>query len=215
MKKPTNIAVTLLMSIMLISTTFVDARPGFRGGGVMNIHPPAGGGAHFGGGGEPHFGGGGTSHFNGGSETRLGGGGSGERFAGGGDHPPPHPGPGPHPNPPGPHPYPPPPGPGPHPNPPPPPPPGPGPHPYPYPPPPPPPHGGDWYYDDYPVATAVAVTAGVALTAAAIGSVVYSVPNNCVPVYVNNITYQQCGSTWYQPRYAGTTVQYVVVAPPR
>ena len=25
----------------------------------------------------------------------------------------------------------------------------------------------------------------------------------------------QCGSTWYQPQYAGTTVQYVVVNPPR
>lgn len=29
------------------------------------------------------------------------------------------------------------------------------------------------------------------------------------------ITHQQCGSTWYQPRYAGSSVTYVVVNPPR
>jgi hypothetical protein len=29
------------------------------------------------------------------------------------------------------------------------------------------------------------------------------------------MSYQQCGSTWYEPRFAGTSVSYVVVSPPR
>lgn len=41
------------------------------------------------------------------------------------------------------------------------------------------------------------------------------VPANCVPVIINGISYQQCGSTWYQPQYVGTTLQYVVVVAPR
>ena len=32
---------------------------------------------------------------------------------------------------------------------------------------------------------------------------------------VGNVTYQQCGDTWYQPQYAGTQLTYVVVNPPR
>jgi hypothetical protein len=65
-----------------------------------------------------------------------------------------------------------------------------------------------------PLAAAAVVTAGVAVTAAAIGSIAYSVPPSCVPVSVNGATFQQCGSTWYQPQYAGTQVTYVVVNPP-
>jgi hypothetical protein len=57
------------------------------------------------------------------------------------------------------------------------------------------------------------VTAGVAITSAVIGSIVYSVPPSCVTV-VNGIAYQQCGSTWYQPHYVGSSVQYVVVNQP-
>ncbi len=73
----------------------------------------------------------------------------------------------------------------------------------------------DWDNDwDHPFATAAAVTAGVALTSAVIGSMVYSLPPDCVTVVNNGITYRQCGSAWYQPQYAGTTVQYVVVSPP-
>jgi len=37
----------------------------------------------------------------------------------------------------------------------------------------------------------------------------------CSSVVVNGIGYSQCGSTWYQPYYSGTTVQYVVVMPPQ
>lgn len=73
-------------------------------------------------------------------------------------------------------------------------------------------HWNNW--DDHPFATAAAVTAGVAVTSAVIGSIVYSVPPSCTTVIANGVSYTQCGSTWYQPRYSGTTVQYVVVSPP-
>jgi len=65
------------------------------------------------------------------------------------------------------------------------------------------------------VARAVVATAAVATTAAVIGSMVNSIPPSCTVVYVNGLTYQQCGSTWYQPQFVGTTTTYVVVSPPR
>jgi len=70
-------------------------------------------------------------------------------------------------------------------------------------------------YDEHPVAGAMAVTAAVSLTAAAIGSIVSAPPANCVPVVVNGLTYQQCGSTWYQPQMSGGSTSYVVVNPPQ
>ena len=77
-------------------------------------------------------------------------------------------------------------------------------------------HDDHWNrYDDHPFATAAAVTAGVAVTSAVIGSIVNSVPPSCVTTVINGMAYQQCGSTWYEPRYSGTTVQYVVINPPR
>jgi hypothetical protein len=39
---------------------------------------------------------------------------------------------------------------------------------------------------------------------------VNAVPTGCVPINYGGMVYQQCGSTWYQPRRA----QYMVVAPP-
>jgi len=48
-----------------------------------------------------------------------------------------------------------------------------------------------------------------------IGSVVYSLPVDCSTVVVNGIVYRQCDNAWYQPRYVGTTVQYIVVDAPR
>ena len=63
-----------------------------------------------------------------------------------------------------------------------------------------------WDNDYHPVATAVAVTA----TAAVIGSMVRTVPANCVPINYGGMVYQQCGSTWYQPQGS----QFVVVNPP-
>lgn len=62
----------------------------------------------------------------------------------------------------------------------------------------------------------VATVAAVAVTATVIGSVVNTLPpSGCYPVQIGPTLYQQCGTYWYQPQYYGTTVQYVVVSPPR
>jgi hypothetical protein len=66
-------------------------------------------------------------------------------------------------------------------------------------------HNG-WDNDYHPVATAAVVAGTVAL----IGSMVNTVPANCVPVNYGGFAYQQCGSTWYQPQGS----QYGVVNPP-
>jgi hypothetical protein len=66
---------------------------------------------------------------------------------------------------------------------------------------------GDHYH---PVAAATAAAA----TAAAIGSYYRYLPANCVKIYNGAVVYYQCGTSWYQPYYAGTTVQYVVVKAP-
>jgi hypothetical protein len=71
-------------------------------------------------------------------------------------------------------------------------------------------HHGGWDDDYHPVATAAAVTATVAVTSAVIGSIVRTVPANCVPVNYGGMIYQQCGTTWYQPQGS----QYVVVRAP-
>jgi len=73
-------------------------------------------------------------------------------------------------------------------------------------------HGSACCY--HPVATAAAVGAVAVTTAPVVGSVVHSIPPSCVTTVVNGVTYSQCGGTWYQPQYVGTTVQYVVVAAP-
>jgi len=78
------------------------------------------------------------------------------------------------------------------------------------PPPPPPPPPDNWYH---PWAAAAVVGATTA-TAIAIGSQVASVPPDCVSVVANNVAYQHCGATWYQPRYVGGNVQFVVVPAP-
>jgi hypothetical protein len=70
--------------------------------------------------------------------------------------------------------------------------------------------GGGWDNDYHPVARAAAVGATVAVTSAVIGSMVATVPPNCVPVNYGGMVYQQCGGTWYQPQ--GT--QFVVVNAP-
>jgi hypothetical protein len=71
-------------------------------------------------------------------------------------------------------------------------------------------HGGccnnGWDNDYHPVAAAAVVVG----TAAIIGSMVRTVPANCVPVNYGGMIYQQCGSTWYQPQGS----QYMVVNPP-
>jgi hypothetical protein len=78
-------------------------------------------------------------------------------------------------------------------------------------------HGGGYYGGCcyHPVAVAAAVTATAVVTAAVVGSIVHSVPPSCSSIIVNGLAYQQCGSTWYQPQFSGTTTTYVVVNPPR
>ena len=80
-------------------------------------------------------------------------------------------------------------------------------------------HGGGYGYGGccyHPVATAAAVTAATVATAAVVGAIFSpaQMPPSCVTTVVNGIAYQQCGSTWYQPQYAGTSVSYVVVEHP-
>jgi hypothetical protein len=70
------------------------------------------------------------------------------------------------------------------------------------------------YHGYHPVARAAGAAAAATVTAAVVGSIVYSLPPSCSAVVVNGLTYQQCGGTWYQPQYAGTQVTYVVVNAP-
>lgn len=69
---------------------------------------------------------------------------------------------------------------------------------------------GGWDNGYHPVATAAAVTTAVVVTSAVVGSMVRTIPANCVPVNYGGLIYQQCGSTWYQPQGS----QYVVINPP-
>ena len=66
-------------------------------------------------------------------------------------------------------------------------------------------HHGHAYH---PVAAAVVATA-------VIGAILYTPPPTYTVVVVNGVTFYQSGTTWYQPRFAGTAVTYVVVAAPR
>nr|WP_320189715.1 hypothetical protein [uncultured Desulfobacter sp.] len=80
-------------------------------------------------------------------------------------------------------------------------------------------HGGGGHHDDHRHHhhdVIGGVVAG-AITGLAIGAIVTaaSMPSGCTDVVIGGIAYRQCGSTWYQPYYQGTTVQYIVVNPPR
>jgi len=72
---------------------------------------------------------------------------------------------------------------------------------------------GCCYHSGWGTAAAVATTAVV--TAAIVVSRVARLPPACSVVMVNGFTYQQCGTTWYQPEIAGGSTTYVVVNPPR
>ena len=69
---------------------------------------------------------------------------------------------------------------------------------------------GGWDNVTRPVAAAAVVGGAIAVTAAAVGSMVYAVPPGGVPVNYGGMVYQQCGGTWYQPQGS----QFVVVNPP-
>ena len=72
--------------------------------------------------------------------------------------------------------------------------------------------GGCCYHSGVGVAAAVATTAAV--TAAVVGTRVQTLPASCTTVMAGGVTYQQCGSVWYQPQFVGTGTTYVVVNAP-
>jgi hypothetical protein len=72
----------------------------------------------------------------------------------------------------------------------------------------------DWDDHYYPVARGVAFGTAAAVSAAAVGSMIYSLPPACAPYPYGGYTYYSCNGVWYQPRYQGTTVTYVVVNKP-
>jgi hypothetical protein len=61
------------------------------------------------------------------------------------------------------------------------------------------------------VATPIAVATTAAIVA---GSVYRTLPPACAPSPYGGVTYYSCGGYWYQPRYAGSSVEYVVVSQP-
>ena len=83
-------------------------------------------------------------------------------------------------------------------------------------------YGGNYHLDNdvdygwgHPVAAGAAFGAAAAVTSAAIGSVVYSLPPSCTVTVVNGISYQNCGGVWYEPQFSGTSVEYIVVSAPK
>jgi hypothetical protein len=66
-----------------------------------------------------------------------------------------------------------------------------------------------WGYGGVGVGAAVAVG-----TAVAVGAMVSTLPPSCNTVVVDGVTYQNCGGTYYAPRYDGPNVVYEVISPP-
>jgi hypothetical protein len=64
-------------------------------------------------------------------------------------------------------------------------------------------------------ATPAPTATTAAARAATVGSVVTALPPTCKTVVLDELAYQQCGETYYQPRMSGTSTTYVVVSPPR
>ena len=74
-------------------------------------------------------------------------------------------------------------------------------------------YGGPCCYNSG-VGTAAAITAAAVGTAMVVGSMVNSLPPSCAAVVANGVTYQKCGSTYYQPQFSGGNTTYVVVNAP-
>jgi len=71
--------------------------------------------------------------------------------------------------------------------------------------------GGYYNRWGYPAGAAAAG----AVAGLAIGTAVAALPTSgCDSIVYGGVAYTRCGSTYYQPVYRGTAVQYVVVAPP-
>lgn len=80
-------------------------------------------------------------------------------------------------------------------------------------------NNGNWDNDDNDflefVGKTAAITAGVSVVAAVIGSTVNEKPSGCQETVSNGQVYMNCNGTWYQPMQAGGQTQYQVIAPPR
>jgi len=80
-------------------------------------------------------------------------------------------------------------------------------------------HNNEWYgghrhYENWESGGAfvAGLVVGATLSAAAFSSAYPS--GGCVTTYVGNVSYYQCGTTWYQKAYRGGNVTYIVVNPP-
>ena len=70
-------------------------------------------------------------------------------------------------------------------------------------------YGGCCYYR-HPAHTAAAIVA----TAVVVGSIVNSLPRGCTTIYRNGFASQECGSTWYQLQFSGSSTTDIVVMVP-
>ena len=76
-------------------------------------------------------------------------------------------------------------------------------------------HGWDW--DDHhhhPIAGGIAFGAAAAVTAGVVGSWMYTLPAGCSPYPYGGYSYYSCGGVYYETRYEGDKVVYVVVDEP-
>jgi hypothetical protein len=71
-------------------------------------------------------------------------------------------------------------------------------------------YGGAYYRGP----TVAGVVAATVATAIVVGAIVSTLPPSCSTLVVNGLAYQNCGGTYYQPQYQGSSVTYVVVKHP-
>jgi hypothetical protein len=80
-------------------------------------------------------------------------------------------------------------------------------------------NNGNWDNDDDDflefVGKTAAITAGVSVVSAVIGSTVNQKPSGCQETVSNGQVYMNCNGTWYQPMQSGGQTQYQVIAPPQ
>ena len=74
-------------------------------------------------------------------------------------------------------------------------------------------YGGACCYNSG-IGTAAAITAAAVGTAMVVGAIVNTLPPSCTAIAANGVTYQKCGSTYYQPQFSGGNTTYVVVNAP-
>lgn len=80
-------------------------------------------------------------------------------------------------------------------------------------------NNGHWENDDNDflefVGKTAAITAGVSVVAAVIGSTTNQKPDDCEQTVSNGQVYMNCNGTWYQPVMNNGQQQYTVINPPR